>query len=226
MFPVVAGRDAGDGETIVRAHRSRLRGGTAIFCFRFDGWHAVSGRRAGVVCRSAARTAPAVLGFMVNLNWAREHYFADLVAQVARIEGSDRAIEFSVVDDANRPVVGPGGRGSVDSASASFPMAFFDPTDRGRRSSGRPARRTVDGRGESRTRSDARGGGERRPADAGGRRRDGAALTIGLWLSLEAGRASETLADMRADFVSAVTHELKTPIANMRAIHETLASGV
>ena len=51
------------------------------------------------------------------------------------------------------------------------------------------------------------------------------ALTIGLWLSLEAGRASETLADMRADFVSAVTHELKTPIANMRAIQETLASG-
>jgi signal transduction histidine kinase len=46
-----------------------------------------------------------------------------------------------------------------------------------------------------------------------------------LWLSLEAGRASETLADMRADFVSAVTHELKTPIANMRAIQETLASG-
>src|SRR4029079_5521921 len=42
--------------------------------------------------------------------------------------------------------------------------------------------------------------------------------------SLEAGRASDTLADMRADFVSAVTHELKTPIANLRAIHETLAS--
>jgi two-component system phosphate regulon sensor histidine kinase PhoR len=51
------------------------------------------------------------------------------------------------------------------------------------------------------------------------------ALTIALWLSLEAGRASETLSDMRADFVSAVTHELKTPIANMRAIHETLAAG-
>src|SRR5439155_2701109 len=51
------------------------------------------------------------------------------------------------------------------------------------------------------------------------------AMIIALWLSLEAGRASETLADMRADFVSAVTHELKTPIANMRAIHETLASG-
>ena len=30
---------------------------------------------------------------------------------------------------------------------------------------------------------------------------------------------------MRADFVSAVTHELKTPLANIRAINETLASG-
>jgi signal transduction histidine kinase len=30
---------------------------------------------------------------------------------------------------------------------------------------------------------------------------------------------------MRADFVSAVTHELKTPLANMRALNETLLSG-
>jgi two-component system phosphate regulon sensor histidine kinase PhoR len=49
-------------------------------------------------------------------------------------------------------------------------------------------------------------------------------LTIGLIVSLQAARASANLADMRADFVSAVTHELKTPIANMRAINETLAS--
>ena len=44
-------------------------------------------------------------------------------------------------------------------------------------------------------------------------------------ISLQAGRASTKLADMRSNFVSAVTHELKTPIANLRAIHETLASG-
>jgi signal transduction histidine kinase len=50
------------------------------------------------------------------------------------------------------------------------------------------------------------------------------ALTVGLVLSVQAGRASARLADMRSDFVSAVTHELKTPIANMRAISETLAS--
>jgi signal transduction histidine kinase len=50
-------------------------------------------------------------------------------------------------------------------------------------------------------------------------------LAIGLIVSLRAAKASADLAGMRAEFVSAVTHELKTPIANMRAINETLASG-
>jgi signal transduction histidine kinase len=50
-------------------------------------------------------------------------------------------------------------------------------------------------------------------------------LAAGLIVSLQAARVSADLAAMRADFVSAVTHELKTPIANMRAISETLASG-
>ena len=50
-------------------------------------------------------------------------------------------------------------------------------------------------------------------------------LAIGLIVSLRAAKASADLAVMRADFVSAVTHELKTPLANIRAINETLASG-
>ena len=50
-------------------------------------------------------------------------------------------------------------------------------------------------------------------------------LAVALIVSLQAARAGATLAGMRAEFVSAVTHELKTPIANMRALSETLASG-
>ena len=167
----------------------------------------------------------AVFGFMVNLNWAREHYFADLVAQVARIEGSDRAIEFSVVDDVNRPVVGPGGLGQSTARQQPFPIAFFDPLIvavdppadlhvNTWMAVANPVHDPTLAAAES---------GARRTLAVGAVM--ALALTIGLWLSLEAGRASETLADMRADFVSAVTHELKTPIANMRAIHETLASG-
>ena len=50
-------------------------------------------------------------------------------------------------------------------------------------------------------------------------------LAVGLIVSLRAARASADLAVMRADFVSAVTHELKTPLANLRVINETLAAG-
>jgi two-component system phosphate regulon sensor histidine kinase PhoR len=128
------------------------------------------------------------------------------------------------VDDANRAVVGPGGAQTTARRQA-FPMAFFDPLIV-----------TVDPPADLHVQSwtavanpvhdptlAAAESGARRTLSVGAVM--AAALTIGLWLSLEALRAKETLADMRADFVSAVTHELKTPIANLRAIHETLASG-
>ena len=51
-----------------------------------------------------------------------------------------------------------------------------------------------------------------------------AVLTGALVLAWQAGRANAALAEMRSDFVSAVTHELKTPIANLRALNETIAS--
>jgi signal transduction histidine kinase len=51
------------------------------------------------------------------------------------------------------------------------------------------------------------------------------ALTVALVLSVQAARASANLAEMRSEFVSTVTHELKTPIANIRAINETVAAG-
>jgi two-component system, OmpR family, phosphate regulon sensor histidine kinase PhoR len=147
------------------------------------------------------------------------------VAQVARIEGNDNAIEFSVIDDRSRPVVGSGDHDQASARRLSFPMAFFDPLIvavnpppdlhvKSWSAVANPIHDPTLAAAES---------GARRTLAVGAVM--ALALTIGLWLSLEAGRASETLADMRADFVSAVTHELKTPIANMRAIHETLASG-
>jgi len=46
-------------------------------------------------------------------------------------------------------------------------------------------------------------------------------LAIGLVLTARAERSSAKLAEMRSEFVSTVTHELKTPIATIRAAAET-----
>jgi two-component system phosphate regulon sensor histidine kinase PhoR len=50
------------------------------------------------------------------------------------------------------------------------------------------------------------------------------ALALGLVLCVRAARASGRLAELRSEFVSGVTHELKTPIATIRAVGETLVS--
>jgi signal transduction histidine kinase len=167
----------------------------------------------------------AILGFMVNLQWARENYFKDLIGQVARIEGNGRDLRFTVLDERGDPVVGS----TRDAATALaarrvFPMAFFDPLvvaiDPPQDLHVRSWTAIVTAEGDVTLAATERGA-RRTLYVAGGM---ALALTIGLVLSVQAGRASARLADMRSDFVSAVTHELKTPIANLRAISETLAS--
>jgi signal transduction histidine kinase len=226
MFPVIAGREpAIAGRLIDRVSKDAAQGRRfSVFDLNVDGlpYQVV----ALVSYSDALRERPAaVLGFMVNLQWAREHYFADLASQVARIEGADRAIEFTVMDDRHQPVVGSPIRDPHEPVGTrAFPLAFFD-----------PLMVSVDPPADLQIASwTAVANAERDPtlgaAERGARWALGVAgvmavaLAVGIWLSLQAGRASANLAEMRSDFVSAVTHELKTPIANMRAIHETLAS--
>jgi len=52
----------------------------------------------------------------------------------------------------------------------------------------------------------------------------GASL-LALVLTVRADRASVALASMKSDFVAAVTHELKTPVALIRLVGDTLANG-
>jgi len=71
-------------------------------------------------------SARAVVGFMVNLEWARQYYFKDLTAQVTRIEGADGGISFTVLDDREQTIAGaePGAR-FVPIGRRAFPLAFF-----------------------------------------------------------------------------------------------------
>jgi two-component system phosphate regulon sensor histidine kinase PhoR len=50
-------------------------------------------------------------------------------------------------------------------------------------------------------------------------------LIFGCLLAIQASRTREELATIRSDFVAAVTHELKTPIATIRMVGETIAAG-
>jgi signal transduction histidine kinase len=47
--------------------------------------------------------------------------------------------------------------------------------------------------------------------------------TVALLMTMRAVRASAALASMKSDFVAAVTHELKTPVAAIRLVGDTLA---
>jgi signal transduction histidine kinase len=173
------------------------------------------------------RERPAsALGFMVNLNWARQHYYTDLAAQVRLIEGKDRGVSFSIRDDRNQSVVGvPPERADAPARHRLFPATFFDsqivaidpPPDLRL-----PSWTAIASADADPTLAAAERGARWTMAVAIVM---ALTMTVGLLVSLRATRASTKLAEMRADFVSAVTHELKTPIANLRAINETLASG-
>ena len=183
---------------------------------------------ASIVYADATHERPAaVFGYLVNLAWVRAHYFTELAAQVTSIESGDRSVRFSIIDDQGVTVVGrptaPGAGTPVETRL--FPVAFFD-----------PEAVAVDpppdlGLAWWTAIATAEDDPTLAAAERGARRTFAIAavmtvtLAVGLIVSLRAARASADLAVMRADFVSAVTHELKTPLANLRVINETLAAG-
>jgi len=167
-----------------------------------------------------------VAGFTVNLPWVQKQYFADLTTQAWEIGGaSGNGLRLSVTDQHGRVMAGSriADRGPLTSRRE-FPMVFFDPDLTFRPAQDMPLNRwTV----EVTAVDDA----SMMQAIRGSNRTlvIGAAATlvlaVGLLLTVRAERASASLAEMRSEFVSTVTHELKTPIATIRAAAETLSKG-
>jgi signal transduction histidine kinase len=167
-----------------------------------------------------------VFGVAVNLEWAREHYFPDILQQVSRIAGSPSVTTFAVLDERSRRIAGtlePATRETV--ATRVFPVLFFDaslvavdpPADLAQQSWTVAASAADDptfvlaARGARRSLLIVIAG--------------VALLAVGLIATARAARASAAVATVRADFVATVTHELKTPLSTIRAVGETIVRG-
>ena len=161
----------------------------------------------------------AAFGFTVNLSWVRTYYFTELTQQIARI-GNASGLSLFVRDDRGRRVAAaPRSASGAVSVHREFAMTYFDPLVDEHDST--PALWVVEtGVAGDATLAEAVRAGDRTLlmlAFAA------AALAMGLILTLRATRDSARVAELRSDFVSTVTHELKTPIATIRAIGDTLA---
>jgi two-component system phosphate regulon sensor histidine kinase PhoR len=166
-------------------------------------------------------TLHSVVGFTVNLAWVRQSYFSDLLSQVAPIATRGNSLDIAVLDENGRRVWGGETEGTV--VVREFPLLFLDPSVSMVALGSTPAVRTWTIRTSYST--DYALVGAAQGADEALLAAAAAALTLalGLILAIRAVRAGVALTAMRSDFVSSVTHELKTPLANIRAMADTLA---
>jgi signal transduction histidine kinase len=171
-----------------------------------------------------------VVGFTVNLNWVRAHYFNELTAQLSRVVVGRGTMVLEVFDEtgsvitSNRAALGVSN--DTDSMrDRKFPLVFFDPVLR----AAAPPDLLPVRYWTARTQAAPD---ESILAAASGARRTfmlisfaAAAAIIALLFTAHAARSAALLASMKSDFVSTVTHELKTPLSSIRLASETLARG-
>jgi signal transduction histidine kinase len=167
-----------------------------------------------------------ILGFMVDMSWVRRYYFPELTAQMARIGGMGSGPALAVVDAHGDSVART--TSSADAGPPSrrlFPVMFFDPLlvvlDPPAEQPWEQWAVEVSAVADPTLAAAIRGADRTLIVAA----LAAASLAFGFVLTARAVRASSRLAEMRSDFVATVTHELKTPIATIRAAGDTLVSG-
>jgi signal transduction histidine kinase len=226
-FPVSVQNEPSVAGAIIDRTTSDSVAGRRFSIFEMD----VAGTAYQVVARliyhDQLRERPdAVFGFMVNMSWARQHYFPDLTNEVGRIGGATSGLTLGVVDDHGQRVsstqplarAGPTRR-------RSFPLMFFDPllvaVDQPADLLRREWTVEVSGADDPTLAAVINGSNWSLMVSA----LAGAVLAFGMVLTARAVQTRADLAELRSEFVSSVTHELKTPIAAIRAAGDTLVSG-
>jgi two-component system phosphate regulon sensor histidine kinase PhoR len=167
-----------------------------------------------------------LVGFTVNIDWVRQRYFDELAHQINRIGSVPDDVSLAVLDEARRTVTSTRPH-TVQFAAVerSFPLLFADRTLLGSPSRGRAAEYTWTARATAASDS---------PLAASVVGTDGVfvimslsaiAVVVGLLLTLRGVHVAADVARMKSDFVSGVTHDLKTPLTVIRLLADTLARG-
>ena len=227
-FPVVLVRDPVSLAGLVTAIRKQATAASPFLMLE----QPIDGTPYQIVVHAVFESSPphALLGFMaftVNETWLQTQYFDPLVEQVEKIAGSLGGLSITVSDEEGRVVTKaapatPDGGGDLHTR---FPLLFIDPA-LVKSIPSRPTRVrewTVNVRSLPDQTLLATLHGTRRMffliSIAAG------ASLLALVLTVRADRASAALASMKSDFVAAVTHELKTPVASIRLVGDTLSNG-
>jgi len=165
-----------------------------------------------------------VLGFIVNTGWVRDHYFSELITQSAHLAARSPAIDFVLTDERGATVAQAQRRSAFHgSASQQFAPTFFDPALAPISMPGDVPlplwTLTVNAGSDASILASARSSRLAVALIVAG----AATLWAGIVVTLIATRKSVELEALRWDFVSGITHELKSPLSTVRAIGEMLA---
>jgi signal transduction histidine kinase len=224
-FPVLIARQPQVSEALMRRVTLDASAGRSLAVFEYE----LSKRQYQVIAQLTyddvykQRLASAT-GFVVDLDWVRTHYFSDLGRQVWNIGRAPEAgLVMQIRDGGKRLVAGsPLDDGSPLVQRRAFNLLFVDAESAFPFSSGYTPQQwsiAVSGAQSLLLVQDSRNA--LRLLTFGGV--SSLLFAVGLILTVHAARASARLAAMRSDFVSTVTHELKTPIATIKVAAETLA---
>jgi signal transduction histidine kinase len=173
---------------------------------------------------SAHERVDRVFGFIVNTGWVRERYFGELITQSAHLAARSPGIDFVLTDERSVTVARSQRRDAPPgSANQLFAPTFFDPALAPINMPGDLPlpfwTLTVSAGGDASILASVRGSRQSVVLIVCG----AATLWAGLLVTLVATRKSVELEALRWDFVSGITHELKSPLSTVRAIGEMLA---
>lgn len=160
-----------------------------------------------------------LVGYTVNVPWVRERYFGELARQVAQIGGAGDEMAFTIAPAYGQAPAAP----AVGASSAyRFPLRFFD----------RNLTQVLpDEQPQLWTAQVVQAGPDRDPGMLSGLRMftlmglAALASIVSVFVIARGLTVTSELIAMKSEFVSTVTHELKTPLSLMHLVADTLVTG-